>query len=118
MSELRERILAARDLASERVTIEEWGVEVEVRGMSARARAALLQQAMAGDRVDLARAYPLLVVECVFDPATGERAFTSEDMEALGGKSGSVLERIAAIAARLSGIDGDAGSRSKSGDQE
>lgn len=114
MSELRDRILSAQDLASECLFVEEWGVEVEVRGMSARARAVLLQQALVGDRVDLASAYPLLVIECTFHPETGERLFTRDDIDALSDKAGSALERIAVAAARLSGIDGDAAERSKS----
>lgn len=115
MSELRERILAAKDLASERVHVEAWDVDVEVRGMSARARAVLVSKAMDGGAVNLVAAYPLMVIECTFHPETGERLFSEADIEALAGKSGEALEQIATVAARLSGLDAEAAVRSKSG---
>lgn len=115
MSELRERILAAKDIASERIHVEAWDVDVEVRGMSARARAALVQKAMDGSTLNLMAAYPLMVIECTYDPETGERLFGDEDAEALAGKSGAALEQIATVAARLSGLDAEAPVRSKSG---
>lgn len=114
MSELREKILATRDIPSERLVIEAWGAEVEVRGMSGRARAAFVQQALSGEQVDLARAYPLIVIECTFDPTTGERLFSQEDFDAVGDKSGEALEAIAEVAMRLSGLDAAAVERSKS----
>lgn len=118
MSELRERILATKDIPSERVFIEAWGVDVEVRGMSGRARAAFVQQALGDGGVNLAKAYPLLVAECCFDPETGERIFTVADLEALAEKSGTALEQIAIVAGRLSGLDDEAVERSKSGTSE
>lgn len=118
MTELRERILAAKDIASERIHVEAWGVDVEVRGMSGRARAAFVQQALGDGTVNLAMAYPLLVAECCFDPETGQRIFTTADLEALSEKSGDALEQIALVAGRLSGLDDAAVERSKSESQE
>lgn len=114
MSELRERILAAQDIATERVFVEAWGVEVEVRGMSGRARAELMQRAMDGQALNIGKAYPLLVIGCTFDPATGERIFSEADLEAVSEKSGAALEQVAFAAARLSGLDPEAAERSKS----
>lgn len=117
MSELRERILAAKDVASERVKVEAWGVEVEVRGLTGRARAALLQDALEGSTLNLGKAYPLMVIECTYDPETGERVFGPDDFDVVAEKSGGALELIATTAARLSGLDGDAVGRSKSKSQ-
>lgn len=114
MSDLRERILAAKDVGSERITVEEWGVEVEVRGLTGRARALLLQDALDGTSLNLGKAYPLMVIECTYDPETGERIFSSDDFDLVAGKSGSALEKIATTAARLSGLDGESVGRSKS----
>lgn len=114
MSELRERILAAKDIASERVRVEAWGVEVEVRGMTGRARAEVMQKALDGGALNLALAYPLLVIGCTYDPATGERVFTEADFDAVSEKAGGALEQIAITAARLSGLDSEAVERSKS----
>lgn len=114
MSELRERILNANDIASEKLFIEAWGVEVEVRGMSGRARAEVMQEALKGGTLNLAVAYPLLVIGCTYDPATGERVFSDADFEAVADKAGGALEQIAVTAARLSGLDAEAVERSKS----
>lgn len=114
MSDLRERILAADDIASERVHVDAWGVDVEVRGMSGRARAEVMQKSLEGGALNLARAYPLLVIGCTFDPETGERVFSESDFEAVSEKAGGALEQIAMVAARLSGLDADAVERSKS----
>jgi hypothetical protein len=42
---LRDRIIAVDDTQRELVKIDEWGVEVEVRGMSGAARASISQDA-------------------------------------------------------------------------
>ena len=91
------------------MAVPEWGVTVEVRGMTAAARASLLQRAAAnGGTIDLVSMYPSLVVGCTYDPDTGERVFTEADYGPIGEKSGSAVERIAAAAMQLSGISADA----------
>jgi len=47
---------------------------------------------------------PELVVQCCFDPETGEQVFDSKDKEIVMGKSGAALDRIVNIAMRLSGF--------------
>jgi len=106
---LRDQILASSDIQSALVDIPEWDVTVEVRGMTAAARASLLQRAAVnGGGVDLTAMYPSLVIGCTFDPDTGERVFSEADFAAIGDKSGAAVERIAAEAMRLSGISEDA----------
>ena len=106
---LRDQILASSDIQSKLVDIPAWGVTVEVRGMTAAARASLLQRAAVdGGGVDLTALYPSLVIGCTFDPDTGERVFSDVDFAAIGDKSGAAVELIAAEAMSLSGISEDA----------
>lgn len=105
---LREQILASSDIQTKLVDIPLWGVTVEVRGMTAAARASLLQRAaLEGGAIDLTSLYPTLVIGCTFDPETGERVFSESDFAAVGEKSGAAVELIAAEAMRLSGISED-----------
>ncbi|MBV9772646.1 MAG: hypothetical protein JO040_01770 [Gemmatimonadetes bacterium] len=109
MSSIRERILAAQDLRSETVTIPEWDVTVEVRGLTGTQRARLMKSGFdASGTVDFERLYPELVIASTFDPATGEAVFGEADRDALNGKSGSALERLAQAAMRVSGLSPDA----------
>ena len=107
---LRERILHIADIAKERVTVPEWeGIELEVRGLTANARAKVLQRSLNGDGgLDLERLYPELVIAATFDPDTGEQVFSDkEDRFVIGHKSSSAIERLAAAAMRLSGMRGE-----------
>ena len=102
---IRDRIIAANDTAAELLVVPEWGVTVEVRSMSGAARAVLVQDAANNDsKINFAKVLPEIIIGCVFDPDTGERVFESEDTEALMEKSGQVLDKVLAIAMRLSGF--------------
>jgi hypothetical protein len=103
---LRDKILAADDIPSEKIEIKEWDVELLVRGMSAGDRILLMQNAydQATGQVNMAAVYPDIVVSCVMDPATREPVFTEADKKDLMGKSSAAIEEIAAVGLRLSGI--------------
>lgn len=106
MSGLREKILACKDLESELVEVPQWGVLVEVRGMSGRQRAILLQDTVdPRGKIDLQKLYPQLVLFSTFDPESGEPVFLPGDIDALAEKSGGALEAIAQVAMRLSGLN-------------
>lgn len=106
---LREKILAADDIPSEKVMIKEWDVEVLVRGMSAGDRITLMQNAydQQTGQVNMAAVYPDVVVSCVVDPATQEPVFTDADKSLLMSKSSAAIEQIASVGLRLSGIGQD-----------
>ena len=102
---LRDRIIAVDDTQKEIVKIDEWGVEVETRGMSGAARASISQDAAENNgNINFLKMMPELVVQCCFDPETGEQVFDSKDKELVMGKSGAALDRIVNIAMRLSGF--------------
>lgn len=105
--DLRSAILETVDVTSEKVTIPEWnGIELEIRSLSGKERAALLQDAANnGGKIDLGKMYPDLVILSSFDPASGERVFSLADRAAVADKNGGALERIAQVAMRLSGLD-------------
>lgn len=103
---LRDKILAAKDLKSERMYIEEWDVEIEIRSLTGKTRAKLMSVAMDGrtGKMDFEKLYPELIIACAYDPESGEPIFNSTDREAINAKSGGVLERIAKVAMELSGL--------------
>lgn len=102
---LRDRILAADDIGKTLIEVPQWGVELEVRTMSAGKRSRMLQTCSLGDgTVDLDKLYPMLLVATVFDPATGERVFSEDDMELLQEKSAGAIEFVALQAMQMSGM--------------
>jgi hypothetical protein len=81
-------------------------VELEIRGLTAKQRAILLSEVRdpsGGLRAD--RLYTDLIIASCYDPATGEPVFSYEDRERLGEKNGAIMERLALVALRLSGLE-------------
>jgi hypothetical protein len=106
---LRDRILSAKDIQSQSLEVPEWGLTVEVRGMSGADRARIIEAAMTTDGgVNLQAFYPDVVISCCHDPETGERVFDPEDRIALMEKSGKAIDRIASLGLELSGMTEDA----------
>jgi len=103
---LRDKILAAKDIETELVPIPQWGVTVEVRGMTGRQRTILLQDTIdSRGRANLEKLYPRLVILSTFDPETGEPVFQEGDADAIAEKSSGAIEAITKVAQRLSGLD-------------
>lgn len=106
---LREQILTADDIQKEIITVPEWkNVKLEIRGLTGAQRGKLmaLSSKVKGElTTDVL--YPELLIACVYDPKTGKRVFERSDQEVINQKSGGVLEKIAKIAAKLSGISQD-----------
>lgn len=105
---LRDRILQSQDIEAEEVEVKQWGVTVEIRGMSGLERAKFMERFTGQDgNLDYEAMYPSLLIACVHDPVTGEKLFMPEDAGALNAKSGAALERLAQVALRLSGMGKD-----------
>ena len=97
----RDAILKAKDRKTETVKVPEWGGEVLVTAMSGHDRDAFEASIVTADgRTDLKNMRAKLVAACVVDEA-GNRLFQPADIEALGGKSASALDRIVQVAQRL-----------------
>lgn len=107
---LRDQIMKAKDISGELMEIKEWGVKVEIRTMTARQRARVMENAIdpITGKSSISIIYPEIAIACVFDPESGEPVFTIDDKDALLEKSGAVLEKIASKAMTLSGLTEEA----------
>ena len=107
MSELRDKILAIKDIPEEIVEVPEWdNVRLLVRGLTGRQRAILLQDTMdAKGKLNFQKLEPELISLCALDPDTKEQVFGKGDLDALAEKSGAALQRVAQVAQRLSGLE-------------
>ncbi|MEW5248916.1 hypothetical protein [Microbulbifer discodermiae] len=99
----REQILGAKDLRYEDVEVPEWGGSVRVCTLSGSGRDQFEAYCVAAGRngaggLDNVRA---TVVSLVVVDEKGERLFSKRDVEALGRKSASALDRVFEVAQRL-----------------
>ena len=110
MSSIRDRIAATNAYKSERVRVPEWDdVELEIRSISVKQRATLLEYADTGDGTpDMLRFAPMLLVCSVYDPESGEAAFTEDDVALLCEAPAGVVDRLTTLAMSVSGLGQDA----------
>lgn len=108
----RDLILGADDRRTESVYVPEWGGDVTVRGLTGVERDAY-EAGIASPRPDgrqhinLRNLRARLVALACIDPETGDRLFRDDDVEALGARSATALERVFVVARRLSGLSDD-----------
>lgn len=106
---MRDKILALQDIPVESVEVPEWGVTLEVRGMTGAERTRIMDMAVAsGGQMNLQVVYPEIVIATVFDPETGTQVFGPSDRDALLQKSANALDRLAQVGMRLSGFTQEA----------
>jgi hypothetical protein len=102
---LRDQILASDDIPSEKVPVPEWGVTVEVRGMTGAERTRIMDKAVDQQGgVNLQFVYPEIVIATSFDDITGEQIFKPSDRDTLLTKSAVALDRLAQVGMKLSGF--------------
>lgn len=103
----RAEILAAPDLKTEEVPVSEWGGTVMVRAMSGAERDSFEQSLFTGElesrKFTGENVRAKLLVRCIVDE-NGVRIFKDEDADVLGQRSAAALDRLYAVAQRLSGI--------------
>lgn len=105
---LREKIKNANDIQEEIVDVPEWDVKILVRSLTGKERAELLNVCMTpGGQVDFKKLYPMLLIATCYDPETKEKIFEPADKDWLNMKSGAVIEKIASVATKLSGLGTD-----------
>lgn len=107
----RDAILAADDLSFEDVPVPEWGGTVRVRTLSGTERdafeASIVEQRGKKSSVDMRNIRAKLAARTIVDE-DGKRLFSERDVELLGAKSASALQRVFEVAQRLNGLsDGD-----------
>ena len=102
----RETILNISDIKTEEVEVPEWGGSVVVKGMTGYERdnfeASIVEMRKGGNKVHMDNIRAKLVSRTVIDPDTGDRMFSSADIELLGSKSAAALDRIFSVAQRMS----------------
>ncbi|GGV86702.1 hypothetical protein GCM10010294_67640 [Streptomyces griseoloalbus] len=109
-----EQIEAADDRQWEDVDVPEWGGTVRVAGMSGTDRNAYQKQMLVFGsngkprEVDLTDQLARLLSKCLVDENFKRLYVTDKQVKALGAKNGAVLERLARVAKRLSGLGDDA----------
>jgi hypothetical protein len=106
---LRDQIFAIQDIPSEMVEVPEWGVKLEVRGMTGAERTRIMDLAIDNKGgMNLQFVYPEIVIATAFDPETGLQVFTPNDRGTLLSKSATALDRLAGVGMRLSGFTEEA----------
>lgn len=111
----REQILEAQDLQKELVEVPEWGGAVYVRALTGTERDAFEQSMIEmrtvrrGRREETVRELRLQNLRARLCAMTicdenGNRLFTDADIQLLGQKSASALNRVFEVAQRLSGL--------------
>jgi hypothetical protein len=110
MSEsLRDKILNAQDIKSEILNIPEWEVDILVKSMTGKKRALVMGEAMdKKGKMNFENMYADLAITSSYDPETLKLIFEPTDRNVLNEKNGGVLERIAQVVIRISGLDVDA----------
>ncbi len=106
----RQEILSIRDIRTETVFVPEWGGTVRIKAMTGKERdaweTALFQIDGKDVKMNKENLRAKLVALTVVDEA-GQRLFTEADVEALGSKSASALDRIYQASQKLSGLTPD-----------
>lgn len=98
----RKDILGLDDLQYEDVPVPEWGGTIRMRGMTAADRDEF-ELAVMDLKPGKVQVRALVVMLCAIDDK-GQRLFRREDVELLGAKSFSVMNRLHQVAVRLSGL--------------
>lgn len=103
----RKQILEAQDIESEVVEVPEWEGSVKVQGLTGTERdqfeSALLKGKGKNTTLNMQNVRAKLVAHSIVDQ-DGNRVFTDSDVGILGSKSAAALDRVFAVAQKLSGI--------------
>jgi len=106
MSNLKEKIGQVKDLKSELVNIEQWdNIDILMKSMTGRQRNEFMSTAYDKDGKPITeKLYPELLKRTAYDPESDELIFSDGDEELILSKNASVLEKLAIVAFRLSGL--------------
>jgi hypothetical protein len=99
----KQAILGANDLERKEINVPEWGGRVYVRTMSGSERDSFEERTLSQPYKDL-RARLAVATVCDRD---GVLLFGDDDVSALTKKSSKALDRVFAVATRLSGLSRD-----------
>lgn len=109
----RDAILKADDRKVETVEVPEWGGSVLVSVMSGTARDAFEASLVEGGKANVTNARAKLLAACLVDEK-GALLFGPDDIEALGRKSATALDRVVRVAQKLNRLtEADLGAAEK-----
>lgn len=104
---LTQSILESADLAEEMLEVPEWGATIMIRGLMCdqleRAREGARKKRDGG--IDSAVFGVLLIIESACDPTTKKPLFEQAHRDALLKKAAAVIDRVATVILRVSGVD-------------
>ena len=108
MARLADKIRQADDKIENTFNVEEWGVKIGVRSMTARQRSDMQERWAEAGEQSASTLYENIILHCVFDPDTGDSVFTESDLEwLLEEKSAQVVDKIAQECLKVSGLVSD-----------
>lgn len=93
-------ILAAKDLKSEVIYVDDWQGEVEVKTLTAAELDDFESSVYDAGEMDLDNVRARLVVRCLVD-AEGNRIFGDDEADLLGQKSAAAVDQCYEVASRL-----------------
>ena len=99
---LRDTILSIDDLGKETLVIPEWNATIEIRGMTAYARAKMMEVGRLESEID-SRWH--LISTSVYDPETKALLFQASDKDAVMGKSATAIDSILKVIYRINGYN-------------
>ena len=94
-SSIRDKVEKAKDISTETVEVEEWGVTIEVRTMTGAAREEL-------DDNSPSYRSEMIRLSC-YDPENGQRIFGAQDIEMLDNKSALATGKLTEAIKRVNG---------------
>lgn len=80
------------------------GVDIEIRSMSVIDKSHLLKNASTDGKIDVEKWYPWVILTCCFDPETGEKAFSEEDLEWVASQDSDKIAGLAQKCLSRSGM--------------
>ena len=102
---IRDQIIAADDIGTDTITVPQWNVDVQVRGLTLGQRNDALTASRSEEGVlNLSKYYALIIIGTVSDPDTNEPVFTEADVDVVLSKSSAPADLLAKKALSLSGL--------------
>ena len=102
---LKDRIKILDDIEKVIIDVLGWkGIKVQVQSMTGAARARILNDSIIDGQVDNKKLYPSVIIECCFDPKTGEKLFDESDISWLMEKNAKAIEFLAQKGISISGL--------------
>lgn len=99
----KDTILQAQDLETEKITVPEWGCDVNISTMTGTERDAFDQSLVVDGRRNIDNLRARLLVKTLVDD-DGARLFTDAEAVDLGKKSAAAIDRCFDVAQRLNGL--------------